>query len=74
MIPPIIVKDWFNNHDDDGDGMVDEDYFYSEVKLNYQRNEWLTLFAGFIFKELDAIEDELTHQTHSLSLGFSVTI
>jgi len=52
----------------------DEDYFYSEVKLKYQRNEWLTLFAGFIFKELDASEDELTHQTHSLSLGFSVII
>ncbi len=52
----------------------DEDYFYSEVKLNYKRNEWLTLFAGFIFKELDASEDELTYQAHSLSLGFSVII
>jgi hypothetical protein len=51
-----------------------EDYFYSEVKLNYQRNEWLSLFVGFIFKELDASEDNLNYQAHSLSLGFSVII
>jgi len=52
----------------------DEDYFYSELKLKYQRNEWLTLFAGFTFKELDASEEQLSYQARSLSLGFSVII
>jgi hypothetical protein len=51
-----------------------ENYFYSEVRLNYQRNEWLTLFTSFIFKELDASEGKLSYQGNSLSLGFSVII
>jgi len=51
-----------------------EDYFYSEIRLNYQRNEWLTVFTGFIYRELDASEDKLNYQGNSLSLGFSVTI
>ena len=51
-----------------------EDYFYSEVTLKYQRNEWLTIFAGFTFKELDASVDRINYQSHSLSLGFSVII
>jgi len=56
------------------DKKEDENYFYSEVRLNYQRNEWLTLFASFIIKELDASEDKLNYQGNSLSLGFSVII
>ena len=52
----------------------DEDYFYSELTLKYQRNEWLTIFAGFTFKELDASVDTLNYQSNSLSLGFSVII
>jgi len=51
-----------------------EDYFYSEVKLKYQRNEWLTIFAGFTLNELDASTNELNYQNNSLSLGFSVII
>lgn len=51
-----------------------EDYFYSEIKLNYQRNDWLTVFAGFNFTELEASEEPLNNQDHSLSIGFSVTI
>jgi len=51
-----------------------EDYLYSEIKLNYQRNEWLTIFAGLIFKELDGTQENLSYQAHSLSLGFSVII
>jgi hypothetical protein len=51
-----------------------EDYLYSEMKLNYQRNEWLTIFASFTFRELDASESELNYQGNSLSLGFSVII
>jgi hypothetical protein len=51
-----------------------EDYLYSEIKLNYQRNDWLTLFASFTFTELEASEEQLNNQGNSLSLGFSVTI
>jgi hypothetical protein len=51
-----------------------EDYFYSELKLNYQRNNWLTFFAGFAFTELEADVERLNYQGHSLSLGFSVII
>jgi hypothetical protein len=51
-----------------------EDYLYSEIKLNYQRNDWLTVFAGFTFTELEASEEQLNNQGHSLSLGFSVSI
>ncbi|MFB0979880.1 MAG: outer membrane beta-barrel protein [Alteromonadaceae bacterium] len=51
-----------------------EDYLYSEIKLNYQRNDWFTVFAGFTFTELEASEEMLNNQGNSLSLGFSVTI
>lgn len=51
-----------------------EDYLYSEIKLNYQRNNWLTLFATATFSELESSEDLLDHQRNSISLGFSVTI
>ena len=51
-----------------------ENYLYSELKLNYQRNDWLTLFAGFVFTELEANVERLNYQGHSLSLGFSVII
>jgi hypothetical protein len=51
-----------------------ENYLYSEIKLNYQRNDWLTVFAGFTFTELEASEEQLNNQGHSLSLGFSVSI
>jgi len=51
-----------------------ENYLYSEIKLNYQRNDWLTFFAGFVFTELDANVERLNYQGHSLSLGFSVII
>jgi len=51
-----------------------EDYLYSEIKLNYQRNDWLTVFAGFTFTELEASEEQLNNQGNSLSVGFSVTI
>jgi hypothetical protein len=51
-----------------------ESYIYSEVKLNYQRNKWLTVFAGFTFKDFDASQEKLNYQGNSLSFGFSVTI
>ncbi|MBA6263269.1 outer membrane beta-barrel protein [Colwellia sp. Bg11-12] len=51
-----------------------EDYLYSALKFNYQRNDWLTLFAGFTFTDLEASDDNLNNQRNSLSLGFSVTI
>jgi len=51
-----------------------ENYLYSEIKLNYQRNDWLTFFAGFVFTELEANVERLNYQGHSLSLGFSVII
>jgi hypothetical protein len=51
-----------------------ENYFYSEIKLNYQRNDWLTVYAGLTFTELEANEDKLNNQGNSLSLGFSVSI
>ncbi|NQZ89688.1 MAG: outer membrane beta-barrel protein [Colwellia sp.] len=51
-----------------------ENYLHSELKLNYQRNDWLTLFAGFVFTELEANVERLNYQGHSLSLGFSVII
>jgi hypothetical protein len=51
-----------------------ENYLYTEIKLNYQRNDWLNVFAGFTFTELDASEEQLNNQGHSLSLGFSVII
>ncbi|MBA6251144.1 outer membrane beta-barrel protein [Colwellia sp. MB3u-55] len=53
---------------------INEDYLYSEVRLNYQRNDWLTVFAGFTFKELTASDDRLNNQGNSLSLGFNVNI
>jgi hypothetical protein len=52
----------------------DEDYLYSEIKLNYKRNDWLTVFANFTYSELEASDDRLNHQGNSLSLGFSVSI
>jgi hypothetical protein len=51
-----------------------EDYFYSELKLNYQRNDWLTVFASFAFNELESNINQLNYQGHSLSLGFNVII
>ncbi len=51
-----------------------ENYLYSEIKLNYQRNDWLNVFAGFVFTELEANVERLNYQGHSLSLGFSVII
>jgi hypothetical protein len=51
-----------------------EDYLYSALKFNYQRNDWLTLFAGFTFTDLETSDDNLNNQRNSLSLGFSVTI
>jgi hypothetical protein len=51
-----------------------EDYLYSALKFNYQRNDWLTLFGGFTFTDLEASDDNLNNQRNSLSLGFSVTI
>jgi hypothetical protein len=51
-----------------------EDYLYSEVKLNYRRNEWLTVFAGFTYTHLEASEEKLNNQGNSFSLGFSVSI
>jgi len=51
-----------------------EDYFYSELKLNYQRNDWLTVFMGVTFKELESNINQLNYQGHSLSLGFNVII
>ncbi|MFT5295712.1 MAG: hypothetical protein ACI9YH_001728 [Colwellia sp.] len=56
------------------DGIDQEDYLYSEIKLNYQRNDWLTVFAGFTFTKLEASEEQLNNQGNSLSLGFSVSI
>jgi len=51
-----------------------EDYFYSEIKLNYQRNDWLTVFVGFTFNELESSVNKLYYQGNSLSLGFNVII
>jgi hypothetical protein len=56
------------------DQINNEDYFYSALKFNYQRNDWLTLFARFTFTDLEASDDNLNNQRNSLSLGFSVTI
>ncbi|TWX51097.1 outer membrane beta-barrel protein [Colwellia hornerae] len=56
------------------DKTASEEYLYSEIKLNYQRNDWLTIFAGFTFKELTASNDRLNNQGNSLSLGFSVVL
>jgi hypothetical protein len=52
----------------------DEDYLYSEIQLNYKRNDWLTVSLGFIFTELEASEERLNNQGNSISLGFSVSI
>lgn len=60
----IIYLDQTNN----------EDYLYSALKFNYQRNDWLTLFVGFTFTDLEASDDNLNNQRNSLSLGFSVII
>jgi hypothetical protein len=38
-----------------------EDYSYSEVKLNYKRSNWLTVFAAFTFTELEASDEVLNN-------------
>jgi len=51
-----------------------EDYLYSEIKFNYQRSDWLTVFIGFTFNKLESSDSRLNYQGNSLSLGFNVII
>ncbi|GHF02612.1 hypothetical protein GCM10011501_34950 [Thalassotalea profundi] len=51
-----------------------EDYFTTQVSMNYQRNSWLSLYFKYDYKGLDASITELEYQRNSLSLGFTVRL
>lgn len=56
------------------DKVENEDYTFVKLNLNYQRNDWLSLFIKYTYNDLDATETQLNHQRNSISLGFNVSI
>jgi hypothetical protein len=51
-----------------------EDYFYSTVTANYQRNEWLSFLIRYSYKQLDANIIGASSDRHGISVTFSVTM
>lgn len=55
-------------------GTGNEQYIFAELELNYQRNDWLSLFVKYSYNDLDAKNSQLDHQRNSISFGFNVSI
>lgn len=55
-------------------GIDQEEYLHSKIKLNYQRNNWFSVFIEYDFKDLDADDSQLSYQRNGISLGFNVNI
>lgn len=51
-----------------------EDYLFSQFTLQYQRNEWLSLYLKYQYHDLNASEIVLDYQRNSISIGFDVTL
>ena len=58
----------FTNHQDS------EDYFYSTVTANYQRNEWLSFLIRYTYKQLDTNVIGASSDRHGISVAFSVSM
>jgi len=51
-----------------------EDYFYSTVTANYQRNEWLSFLIRYTYKQLDTNVIGVSSDRHGISVAFSVSM
>ncbi|MEW6989924.1 outer membrane beta-barrel protein [Colwelliaceae bacterium 6441] len=55
-------------------GTEEEDYIFANLRLNYKRNDWLTLYVEYDVNDLDASDSVFNYQRNSISVGFNVTI
>ncbi|MFT5756737.1 MAG: hypothetical protein ACI9LM_001458 [Alteromonadaceae bacterium] len=58
----------FANHDNR------EDYFYSTLTADYQRNEWLSFLIRYSYKQLDGNVMGIDSDRHGISFAFSVSM
>jgi hypothetical protein len=55
-------------------GSESEDYLFTNIQVNYKRNDWLSFFIKYDYNDLDSSESEYNYQRNSLSMGFNVSI
>ncbi|MCO4798884.1 MAG: outer membrane beta-barrel protein [Colwelliaceae bacterium] len=55
-------------------GSESEDYLFTNIQVNYKRNDWLSFFLRYDYNDLDSSESEYNYQRNSLSIGFNVSI
>jgi len=58
----------FANHEDR------EDYFYSTMTANYERNEWLSFLIRYSYKQIDGNVIGVDSDRHGISLAISVSM
>lgn len=51
-----------------------EAYLATDIKLNYQRNDWLSVYFQYTYQDLNSDRKTLSYQRNEISLGFSVSI
>jgi len=56
------------------DRIENEDYFFTQLALNYKFSDWLTVFIHYQFNELEAKVTTLSYQKNSATLGFKLAI
>jgi hypothetical protein len=55
-------------------GSESEDYLFTNIQVNYKRNDWLSFFLRYDYNDLDSSESEYNYQRNSLSIGFNDSI
>lgn len=51
-----------------------ENYFLAKLTLNYQRNDWLSLFLSYSYNQVDSNIVNNNSTVNGISVGFSATI